>query len=88
MSSLTTQEAVELTVACVPCRKCGANAGEKCTSKRGKVLGSQVCVQRRMDMIHWRRDKRNRALYVDIREGIASKRSKPLPPSKSQWDKD
>lgn len=83
MSSLSTQEAIDLTIQCVPCPNCKALIGEKCTSKMGKKLGANVCVGRRLDMIAFRRVKGNKIVYKQKREEIAAKRSKPLPPSLS-----
>lgn len=80
MSSLTSQEAIDLTIQCVPCSSCKALIGERCTSRMGKKIGASVCASRRWDMTAWRRVKENKVSYKQRREEIASKRPKASPP--------
>lgn len=79
MSSLTSQEAIDLTIQCVPCSSCKALIGERCTSRMGKKIGASVCASRRWDMTAWRRFPMNKGLYKQRREEIASLRPKVIP---------
>lgn len=84
MSSLNSDEAVILTVQCVPCSLCLAKEGEPCFSvKTGRKWKCSTHSSRRTAMRAWRKVRANYPVYKQRREEIASRRtsrrSNPLP---------